>query len=150
MLHIRHVINCTTIYHVVCLIVFNFFFFFCWCQMNTDFPAANKCNTMRNEYRRQLMYCIGRKKETGWGQGEKQGWRAQRDGMLQEDWRAFGSDYESIKADQIPDLSVLKVWNWPVKQPRNSLKIIKMYTNDRCQKIIHFFSKLCGNIVSLF
>lgn len=127
------------------------FFFSADAKRTQNFPAANKCNTTKNEYRRQFMYSIGRKKETGWGQGEKQGWRAQRGEMLQEDWGAFGSVYESItKADQIPHLSVLTVWNWLIKQPKNSLKIIKMYPNDRCQKITHFFWKLCGNIISLF
>lgn len=135
--HIRHVINCRTIYHVVCLIVVFCFVLFADAKWTQNFPEANKWNTTKNEYWRQSMYFLERKKEAGWGQGEKIGLKGTVEqnvtGGWMGTWKCLWINHQSRSDTTFICSDSLY---WPVNQPKklglfgwNLSKFIKIYQN---------------------
>lgn len=145
MLHRRHVINCRKLQNYLScgLPTVSYFFFFADAKLTHNFPEANKWTPQRmSTEHSSCTSSKGRRKQDEAKERKKglKGTVGQNDarglmGLWKRLWMNHQgrSDTTFICADSI---------YWPVKQPKNSLKIIKMYLNDRGQKIIHFPEKL--------
>lgn len=149
MLHIRHVINCRTIYHVVGLFVFIILL-----MPNEHRISQKELNGTLQRMSAEGSSCTSEgKKETGWGQGEKQRHiKAAYCQRTARHWEVCGSESSKKVRHHI---CLFWHWNWPTKQPKNSLKVTKMDLNDRCKKVASFSWKFWiiikgEKIVSLF